>query len=76
MSIYTFLRFATVQRKDLLQFQLEVICTSCKRRGKLWFFKDYKMSAHSCPNCYKKKLQTPVWLNKHQVTSVFINKTF
>ena len=74
--IHTFLRLATVKRKDVEQFQLEVICTNCKRRGILWLFKDYKISAHACPNCYKKKLQTPAWLNHHKQTTIFLNKEF
>lgn len=76
MSIFTFARFATVKKLDLNTYQLDCICTTCKRRGKLWFFRDYKMSSHNCPNCRKKTLKTPEWLNRYKQTSVFLNKSF
>ena len=69
-------RFATVKKTTLDSYQLEVVCETCRSRGILWFNKLYKISAHSCPKCHKKTLQTPEWLNKYKMTSVFLNKSF
>ena len=46
-------------------FRCEVICTTCKARGQLWFNSKYKIEAHKCPNssCQKRTLKTPHWLN-------------
>lgn len=75
-KIITFKRFATTKKLKLNTYQLEVICVNCRRRGKLWFEKDYKITAHSCPNCYGKTLRTPIWLNARKMNYSFINKFF
>lgn len=70
-------RFATVKKKDLNTFQLDVICITCKCRGLLWFNRDYKILAHSCPKCGNKTLRTPNWLNhRKQKSTVFITDNF
>lgn len=58
--------FAALKREKGDSYRLEVICTTCKRRGVLWFEPEYRIEAHSCPNCSKRTLQTPVWLGKYK----------
>lgn len=63
---------ATSHRTMKNSFKVEVICTTCKARGVLWFNASYKINVHRCPNssCGKFTLKTPHWLNiyKRSVT--------